>query len=528
MNNFRRNKANTNMSRHPGSSHLNSRERIGKFNSTDGFHPRQRVVAHELQRPLGRNPNREVISRNFDLDMPAAASSGKRSSRIRKKNRGWKKFALRSCAGMAVLVLLVGGYLFGKGYLNARQIFSGGGNGIFDNNVDPNRLRGEGDGRVNILLLGKGGAGHEGADLTDTLMIASIDPIHKEAALLSVPRDLYIRSAQGYTKINSVYANAKSAVLNSRDSDKSRAEAAGLSAIDRVMEDHMGIPIHYHAMIDFSGFERSVNEVGGITVNVKEPIYENMLINGSHYVLDVKIGPQDFDGTRALAYSRSRLQSTRGDFDRGDRQRLILMGLKDKALSIGTFSNPKKVSGLMDALGSSAQSNLSLNEVMRVYEIAKEIDSSKITSLSLADPDKSYVRTATIDGQSVVIPNAGANDYTEIRNYVRSALKDGFIRKEQPVVAVYNGTDITGLAARRASDLQSYGYNISITADSPVKGFENTVLVDLRDGAKKYTKHYLEQRLKVKAVSKLPDNITIEPGEADFVIILGQSESNNN
>lgn len=496
--------------------------RIGNFRTTEGFHARARPSVPQMQKPLGRQPARESPGR-IDMQLPESSAKSKGIG----KKRNVRKIMLKSLVALLFFGLIGGGYLFGKGFLTARQVFSGGGSAIWGN-VDPSKLRGEGDGRVNILLLGKGGSGHEGEDLTDTLMIASIDPVHKEAALLSIPRDLYVNSAHGYTKINSVYANAKLAVLNGQETNdqKNRAESSGLEAVSKVVEDHMGVPVHYYVIIDFKGFERAINEVGGIQVKSDEAIYENMIINGRSYVLNVKEGNQKMDGKKALAFSRSRMSSTRGDFARGDRQRSVLLGLKDKVLSGGTFSNPKKVSGLIDAFGNNMRANLDTGEVMRLYELGNEIPQSKIQSISLASENDSYVRTAMLGGQSVVVPRVGVNDYSEIRGFVRNKLKDGFIRSENATIAVYNGTEIPGLAGSRSADLKSYGYNISTVADAPTKGYKHTVLIDLRNGKKKYTKRYLEKRLKTTAVSSMPNN-SIDPGEADFVIILGQNEGDN-
>src|SRR5690606_21282449 len=98
------------------------------------------------------------------------------------------------------------------------DIFKGGGNSVVLNNenVDPTQLRGEGDGRVNILILGKGGTEQrDGPELTDTIILASIDPLAKESTLLSIPRDLWVKSPTGYSsKINEVYANALYAKQN--------------------------------------------------------------------------------------------------------------------------------------------------------------------------------------------------------------------------------------------------------------------------------------------------------------------------
>jgi hypothetical protein len=247
-----------------------------------------------------------------------------------------------------------------------------------------------------------------------------------------------------------------------------------------------------------------------------------MRIDGKNYHLNVQAGRSHFDGFRALAFSRTRKTSTRGDFDRAERQRLVMVALKSKVFSLGTLSNPLKVNELLNALGDHVQTNFTQGELMRIYEIGKEIDGSKVESIGLADPPTPYLKTDMIGNQSVVVPVAGLNNYKSIQNFIRNKLRDGFLREEDASIAVYNGTSVTGLAGRTADDLKSYGYSITTVGDAPTSNYTKTVIVDLRKGEKKYTKHYLENRLDTTAIESLPDGINA--GTADFVIILGTNE----
>lgn len=492
---------------------------LNDFGGSDGFRAASQPLLRgsEARQPVGRQPRRD-INGLIDLSLPPGAAKPK-------KRRSWKSRGLRSFAGVMVAVLLVGGFLFGKGWLNLHNIFKGGAEGAaaLQDGVDPSKLRGEGDGRVNILLLGRGGEGHQAPDLTDTILIASLDPIQKKAALLSIPRDLYT-STTSNKKINSVFAEAKYAA-QSRNASEEDAENSGFDAIEKLLQENIGIPIHYHVMVDFAGFQQAINTVGGVDINVdaENTVYEVLFDHSTrrHYTLDVKQGQQHFDGQRALFYARSRYTSPRGDFDRTERQRLVMLALKEKVLSLGTFANPLKVSQLMDAFGNHVQANLSIGEVMRLYEIGKSINGNDVASVGLADPPNSYVRTDNINGMSIVRPRAGLDDYSEIQNYVRNALKDGFLAKENAVVAILNGTGTPGLATNKATELKSYGYNVSSVGDAPTKNYQKTILVDLTGGQKKYTRHYLEKRLGVTAVNSLPSGIS-NPSNADFVIILGQ------
>jgi polyisoprenyl-teichoic acid--peptidoglycan teichoic acid transferase len=505
---------------------------IGDFKQIDGFHPTRQDV---IQQPmLGRQPRR-TESGAIALDMSTIDTSSVHEKKRRtKKPRSKKKIALLSALGVFVCLLGIAGFLFAKGYIKLHKVFQGGSGGApaLNQDVNPIKLKGEGDGRINILMLGKGGEGHAGADLTDTLLIASIDPVHKEAALLSIPRDLYVKTASsGSMKINSVYATAKNKVLaekNTNDRAK-RAEEAGLKAIEAKISEVTGLPIHYHAMVDFEGFRKAIDTVGGIDVTVKTALYEVQWLadQRKNYVLNVKPGVEHFDGVRALAYARSRHVSPRGDFDRAERQRAILVALKDKVFAAGTYSNPIKISQLLDAFGDHIQTNLSIDEMRALYTIGKDITGTKIASVGLADPPNNYVKTDNINGLSVVVPRLGLYDYTEIQNYLRNSMRDGFLKKEDASLMVLNGTTVAGLATKKATDLRSYGYTVSKVGDAPTKNYPTTILVDLTNGAKKYTKNYLEKRLGVTAVTTVPDS-TIQTTGADFVIILGQNETTTN
>ncbi len=504
--------------------------RLDNFKKTEGFtsNAQATIRSANVSQPgqaVGRNPMRDDTGR-IALDLP---ESGARKKKRRSRK---KKVIVRSFLSLFVIGVLFGGFFFGNAYLKARKIFGGGGNApALNAQVDPTKLKGEGDGRVNVLLLGKGGAGHDGADLTDTLLVASIDPIQKEMSLLSIPRDFYVSTTDNY-KINSVYSKAKSKTLaGKKTSDiNKRAEEAGMAAIESKIEEITGIPVHYYVMVDFAAFEKAVNIVGGVDINVDKNgvVYERLYntTTRKQYVLDVKAGPNHFNGERALFYARSRHTSARGDFDRSQRQRALLVALKDKVTSAGTYGNPVKVTQLINDFGDHVRSNLSTGEILRVYDVVKGIDSTKIGSLDLVTAPNVLIGSGLINGNSVQQPKAGPQNYSEIQSFIRNTLKDGYLRKESASIAVFNGSTIAGLAATRATDLKSYGYNITTVDNAPTKNYPKTVLVDFTGGKKKYTQHYLEQRLKVTATSQLPD-AKINPNGADFVIILGQNESAN-
>jgi hypothetical protein len=277
--------------------------------------------------------------------------------------------------------------------------------------------------------------------------------------------------------------------------------------------------MHYYGLIDFSAFQEAVNTLGGIDVNLSKPYKDpTMLVGGRYFYLPA--GTSHLDGGHALAYARSRYGSTRGDFDRGEQQQKVIVGIKDKVLSLGTFANPVKVSQLLNTFGNRIRTNLSIDDMMRVYGIQKQLKNSDISHFDLAQEPEAVVKTGSIAGQSVVMPKAGVDDYSQVKTFVRNKLKDGFIVKENPSIVVLNGTNSVGLAQKRADELRSYGYNVVKIGDATVKNIQTTTLVDKTKGTKKYTKRYLEQRLGTKAVDGV-DNLDLSVYQADFVVIVG-------
>ncbi len=502
-----------------------SRRSIDDFRRPTGFHaPARRTISGNAAAPA---------TAQVKTFHPAVVEPTRSTSRTRKKTgrlHALRKIIFRTMALSTVLVIIAGGFLFGKGYFKVQKVFQGGSSAAaLSDDVDPTLLKGEGDGRVNILMLGVGGAQHDGGDLTDTIMIASVDPVNNQAALFSIPRDLWAKMPNNYVgnyhKINAAYESGKYKYLGRQDQRNTDRKAilAGFQGVDGVVERVTGIPIHYNVLVDFKAFSQAIDTVGGITVNAPERLYDPTMAweNNRNPVLAVK-GPNHFNGKQALNYVRSR--ATSSDFARGERQRIMLMALKDKSMDMGTLTNPVKLSNLLSAFGDNVQSDISLSDMTRMAQIMKRIPSNQIQSVSLVEPDNSFVTTGNINGLSVVIPKAGLEDYSKIQAYIRSKLKDGYIAKENATITILNGSGIAGRATEKAEELRSYGYNIGTVANAPTDDYERTTIVDLSQGSKKYTLNYLKKRLNVQATTnQLPANIVA--GNANIVIILGADEA---
>lgn len=455
--------------------------------------------------------------------------------------RTWRKWAMGTTAVMLCLVLGTGGILFAQGLKNTHKVFRGGGASASLAGAKVTKLKGEDAGRVNILLLGNGGLGHDAPDLTDTMIIASIDTVHHTVSMLSIPRDLWVQvPGAGTSKINAAFEIGKYNEAGKIDNTNNNTKAvlAGFTKADEVVKDVMGIDIHYNMLINFTSFKQSVDAVGGVTVNVPEQLYDPTMAweNGRNPILAMA-GAQVMDGTKALMYVRSR--HTSSDFARSERQRAVLLALKSKVLTAGTLSNPLKVSGLINAFGDNMVTDMSLAEGMRAYDLGKKIDNSKIQNVDLVTPPNNLVTTSSIQNVSIVVPRAGMFEYNAIQQYIQqlfnppktaaaagAAVTAGATATSTPEnaqITVLNGTTKAGLAGAQAAVLKAAGYSVPTLSNAPSQAYAKTVIVDLSNGANKNTRKYLETHYGVTAVTASPDP-AIQVGSANFIVILGSDQ----
>lgn len=365
---------------------------------------------------------------------PALASQPA-TSKQPKRRRFFKRFRMRKptlkqvgiAAGALVLATLL---FFGiKLFLATTKIItrnSTGGAPALAGNVDPTKLKGEGDGRVNILLLGIGGPGHSGAYLSDTMMVVSIDPRTKDVAMISIPRDLYVPiSGYGYGKINSANAYGE-------QTKSGNGPVLAKQTVQKVLD----IPIHYYAQIDFQGFKKAVDAVGGIDINVtqalSDPSYPCDKNESLACGFNLKAGQTHMDGTLALKYARCRKGNCGNDFGRAQRQQEVLVALRQKALSLGTLANPAKIASLIDIVGDSARTDLQLSEMKKLADIAKDIDTSKIVN-KVIDEEQTGLLKGVSDpvAGSILIPAAGSGNFGKIQEFVHSVFVDNYLIRSQ-------------------------------------------------------------------------------------------------
>jgi LCP family protein required for cell wall assembly len=337
-----------------------------------------------------------------------------------KKHRRFsiKKIIKRTLVVLIIIILIVGGWVGWKFYENTTKTFGGSIFGIFDTT----KLKGESTGRVNILLAGDSAddPGHQGADLTDSIMLVSLDTKNNTAFMISIPRDLWVDiPGYGYQKINAAYEDGQADKF-----DQAGYASGGMGLLEEVVQQNFNVPIDYYALINYTAFKDSVNAVGGISIDIQSSDPRGLYDPNT----DLKLpnGEVTLNGQVALNLARARGDGygsygfPLADFNRTQNQRLMLLAVEQKALSAGVLSNPLKLGNLFDSLGNNVQTDFQINDIRRLYDLGKKVTTNNIQSDSLnqANGQDLLMSYTAYDGESALIPAAGINDYSAIQAYM--------------------------------------------------------------------------------------------------------------
>jgi LCP family protein required for cell wall assembly len=246
-----------------------------------------------------------------------------------------------------------------------------------------------------VLLIGVDSTHARTETLTDTMMVASLDPVGHTASLISVPRDLVDTPlGNGDTfgpKLNSLMSFA--------DAHPADFPKGGLRTLEDAIGALLGIQIHYYARLNFAGFIRMVDAVGGVDIDVPhgfvDPSYDGYGAGVSGY--SITAGPHHMTGRDALAYARSRKALTESDFTRQARQQQILIALRAKAGQGGSllFQLPD----LLDAVGQTVRSDLPVDRLPALAAIADEVGRDSVTTVVIRSPLVHAVSTRYGDSQ---------------------------------------------------------------------------------------------------------------------------------
>lgn len=278
------------------------------------------------------------------------------------------------------------------------------------------------EGRTNVLVLGIGGGSHEGSDLTDTMLIVSINRNPRSMAFISVPRDIWSETLKD--KINSAYHYGEQ-----------KKQGGGLLLSKVIAEDVVGLPLHYAILIDFSGFQKVVDTLGGIEVYVSQaftddefPISgkENDECDGDpdkrcrYERVHFDSGLQHMDGVVALKYIRSRhAEGEEGsDFARSRRQQEILVALKEKIMRPTEWFSFARVSELSRVVDEATETDLNIGELASFGKQFAGINDDQIRRISFES--QLYSPPVSWYGRYVLIPVV---DFESIKQYIETQLQ---------------------------------------------------------------------------------------------------------
>lgn len=384
----------------------------------------------------------------------------------------------------------------------------------FGGNTTPDQLANEGDGRINILALGVDNA----AGLSDTIQIISIDPINSSLSMLSVPRDLYVTAPKlGKIKINGVY-NQSQKKCTKKTSTCDPEIDYGAEALKDVLESTLGIDVHYFARINFEGLKKLVDAVGGIQVYVDKPLSDPKFpnkTNTGYEPLYIPAGMQRMNGDTALKYARSR--QTTSDFDRSRRQQQVMLAIKDKLGVIDIISNPKKLTTMISIVGSNLRTDMTVEEITKLYSLIKTVDSKKITTKVLDASVDSPLKSSTNGGGAyIIIPKKGVDDFSEVKEFVQTVFPEPYIIKEAAKVYVINATGKETNTKKIVDSLTRLGYTVVGSTTSPNTQVKSALSESKNDP---YTMSLLKKRFAITSISKAPATEI----QADIVITVGSS-----
>jgi len=493
---------------------------------------------------IGRSDIDESL-RELDDDQPEEGRSRrqrkadkKRDKRAGKRPKSKARRIIKwVLIALLVLVLAAGGYLLFKAINASDSVFKGS---IFDI-VKTQPLKQDANGRSNFLILGtsEDDPGHQGANLTDTIMVVSINQTTKDAFTFSIPRDLEVQYGHaclsGYSgKVNVYFSCAN-------DGTDDAAEQDRLTKTQAFIGDITGMDIQYGVHVNYTVMRDVVNAIGGsITVNIEGdngsgPSSKIGIMDanfdwkcGANYAkrktvcppnghfIDYNPGPQVLDAEHALYLAQARgdgdnIGLAQSNFDRERNQQKILVAVREKALSAGTLTNISAISQLIDTLGKNLRTNIQTAEIRTIAGLAKDISTDKITPIDLHSPTNPI-----FDGSGQ--PTEGQYAYGDLQTYLNKVITAEPFVKEDPHVTVLNGSGTAGMAQTEADKLITKGFTVDSVDNAPDGTYPAVTVYQIAKN-KPLTAAKLKELYGVTLLTTTPPVSVV--GSTDFLIIIG-------
>lgn len=367
--------------------------------------------------------------------------------------------------------------------------------------------------RVTLLLMGLDYRDwSEGVDVprTDTMILLTVDPLNKTAGMLSIPRDMWVNiPGFGYHRINTAYPLGEG----------SKLPGGGAGLAMKTVEQFVGVPVQYAALVDFNSFVKFIDTLGGLDMHIREEIIVDPVGQGNTKKLEP--GVQALDGATVLAYARMRYTKD-GDFDRSKRQQEVIMALRDQIVTFNQLPDlVAKSPQLYKDLSSGIRTNLTLEQVIQLAWLGTQIDVGNIKR-GVFDPhtDVNYVTAVTQDGtQEVLVPVPDRirilrdTVFVSGSQYGPSAASGSaadLVIAEAARVTIRNGTQQAGTATKAGELLRAAGVNIVSEANAD-RAYTVTTIVDYTGNP--YTIKMMMDTLKVpnaRIESKFDPNAPVD------------------
>ena len=424
------------------------------------------------------------------------------------------------------IFLLVRAYSFSsKVFVNHTSFFSRLTN-VLMHPFGGTTLVGENSGQINILLLGYGGVGHDGPYLTDSMILAEVRPQQKEVLLYSIPRDWQYKSPTtdingnviiGSDKINSAYSSGFVGGTNN-------PELGGEQAIQAVSK-LTGLDIPYFSALDFSGFEKAIDQVGGVDITIDNTFsdsqYPNDDTNGYLPTVTFTKGTEHMSGQRALIFARSRHGNNGedSDFARSKRQQKIIEAFRTKISDLNFFSDASTMNSLINILADHFNTNLEPQEIIHLRGI---LNSSTTKAINFNE-DTGLVCQQILDvGEFVLQPCQGVTDQ-QIKDFFNNGAGTGTskaanqpanLSSEKASIILENSTASSAFYNQVKADLTSAGITVY---EVQYRGIPLAASVFYEVQKKPQTESYIEAKYNLVAEPKPAAMVA----KSDLVLILG-------
>jgi len=375
-----------------------------------------------------------------------------------------------------------------------------------------------GSDRITILVMGLDYRDWEsgtGAPRTDSMMLVTVDPVARTAGMLSIPRDLWVEvPGFEHNRINTAYFLGESYNL----------PGGGPALAMKTVENLLGVPVDYYAVIEFSAFERMIDEIGGIEVLVPERVKISPLGRKSRW-LEAKA--YLLDGPETLAYARAR-KTEGGDFDRASRQQQVILAVRDRILELNMIPTLiTRAPALYQDLAQGVRTNLSFDQMMSLGLMGTQLEKKSIRRGVIAPPEMVLFENLP-DGAQVLkpVPDRIRQLRDEIFTFT-SAVGPSVdatdpaegARQEAARLSVRNGSGIEGLATNTKDYLTDQGLQVLEVGNADRLDYEISRLIVYSDRFP-YTVKYLASLLGLQESQIL--NQVYPDAPVDVAVILGR------